>query len=243
MIALRRAVHAELLRALSGTSFVAMAGFGAVIAAYLLFSSDVEAVVRSAVDPTRAVFAYVAAAPAGAVLLGSYAVTREYYYHSTERTILLVGARTAFAAKLVAGAASGVLVAVVACVLWLGVTLGVLGAYGAAFVPSADLVATSIGTLASCTFVGAFAAAMGWLLRNYYLTVGVTLMLPALLGPYLLNHGIAVERFLPVGSAAATGGAPIDGLLPPGLGAVVLLGWALVAIAVAAVVVRRRGIV
>jgi ABC-2 type transport system permease protein len=104
-----------------------------------------------------------------------------------------------------------------------------------------------IGTGIYLTLVGVIGGALGWIVRStpgslvtYF---GVILVLPVLFGDALGNWGKEVAQFLPsqAGASFATS-APEPGSysLSPWVGLLVLVAWSILAIAVAAGLLRRR---
>jgi ABC-2 type transport system permease protein len=104
-----------------------------------------------------------------------------------------------------------------------------------------------IGTGIYLTLVGVIGGALGWIVRStpgslvtYF---GVILVLPVLFGEALGNWGKEVAQFLPsqAGASFATS-APESGTysLSPWAGLLVLVAWVILALVVAALLLRRR---
>lgn len=104
-----------------------------------------------------------------------------------------------------------------------------------------------IGTGIYLTLVGVIGGALGWIVRStpgslvaYF---GVILVLPVLFGNALGNWGKEVAQFLPsqAGASFATSVPESPAYsLSPGAGLLVLAAWVILAIAVAAALLRRR---
>jgi ABC-2 type transport system permease protein len=103
-----------------------------------------------------------------------------------------------------------------------------------------------IGTGVYLTLVGVIGGALGWIVRStpgalvaYF---AVILVLPVLFGDALGNWGKEVAQFLPsqAGASFSTSIPESSYSLSPWVGLLVLAGWAVVALAVAAGVLRRR---
>jgi ABC-2 type transport system permease protein len=103
-----------------------------------------------------------------------------------------------------------------------------------------------IGTGVYLTLVGVIGGALGWIVRStpgalvaYF---AVILVLPVLFGDALGNWGKEVAQFLPsqAGASFSTSIPESSYSLSPWVGLLVLAGWAAVALAVAAGVLRRR---
>ncbi|NQX11063.1 hypothetical protein HQQ80_05445 [Microbacteriaceae bacterium VKM Ac-2855] len=243
MSALRRLAGAEILRACSGSSFPLLLMYAVMAPAFGFgLSGSLDSLgALDDVAATRSVFAFVACAALGACFYGAYAYTRETYYHSLERTLLLGGREDILLAKAVAGAISGAIFGVVGLVCWSGITLVLLATAGRTFAADASLLGTAIGTVLSCALCGMIGVAIGYAVRNYYLGIPLILVLPALAAAPMLTDARPVERFLPIGAVAGATVAPLDGLLPEPLALLVLLGWAVVALALAGLLENRRG--
>jgi ABC-type transport system involved in multi-copper enzyme maturation permease subunit len=103
-----------------------------------------------------------------------------------------------------------------------------------------------IGTGVYLTLVGVIGAALGWIVRStpgalvtYF---AIVLVLPLLFGEALGNWGKQVAQFLPdqAGASFSTSIPESSYSLSPWVGLLVLVGWAAVALAIAAGVLRRR---
>ncbi len=103
-----------------------------------------------------------------------------------------------------------------------------------------------IGTGIYLTLVGMIGGALGWIVRStpgalvaYF---AVVLVLPVLFGEALGNWGKEVAQFLPdqAGASFSTSIPDSPYHLSPWIGLLVLAGWVVVALAIAAGVLRRR---
>jgi ABC-type transport system involved in multi-copper enzyme maturation permease subunit len=103
-----------------------------------------------------------------------------------------------------------------------------------------------IGTGIYLTLVGMIGGALGWIVRStpgalvaYF---AVVLVLPVLFGEALGNWGKEVAQFLPsqAGASFSTSIPESSYHLSPWVGLLVLAGWVVVALAIAAGVLRRR---
>ncbi|MDF2507485.1 MAG: hypothetical protein K0Q52_1344 [Microbacterium sp.] len=235
-------LKSELLRSISGLAMLGVSSFVILIPALMLTMGPPLDGVRELDDgmATRMVFGLIASIGITAMYLGSYSVSREFYYRSMPRTIVIGSLRRVFLAKLLSSMTTSIGLCVVGVALWAGVTSLALAAYGrhlrldGAFW---GIVAGSIFVAAAGAVIG---ASLGWIFRNYYVVSAVVLLLPTMIELPLLFTVPAVERFFPVGAFAGVTGAPIEGLLSVGASCAVLLGWAAAVTALAVVVVQRR---
>jgi ABC-2 type transport system permease protein len=102
-----------------------------------------------------------------------------------------------------------------------------------------------LGTGIYLTLIGVTGSVLGWIIRStpgaLVAFVGVVIVLPVLFGDALGNWGKHVAEFLPGSAGSAFAESIPDGLsLTPWWGLVVLLGWVLLGLAVAVVLLRRR---
>ncbi|PWJ63667.1 hypothetical protein B0H03_107136 [Rathayibacter iranicus NCPPB 2253 = VKM Ac-1602] len=242
MSGVMRLVRSEILRARSGSSFPLLLSYAVIVPGFTLGQTGILHSLASLDDgaATRLVFACVACAALGACFYGSYAYTRETYYHSLERTLLLGNRDAILIGKSVAGAASGAIFGVVAILCWTPITIAVLAASGHGLVVDATVAVAAVGTILSCALSGVIGVAVGYVIRNYYLGIPVILILPPLIAVPMLTHLREIERFLPAGALAGSTVAPLDGLLPAPLALLVLLAWSILSVAGARAVERRR---
>jgi ABC-2 type transport system permease protein len=102
-----------------------------------------------------------------------------------------------------------------------------------------------LGTGIYLTLIGVIGSMLGWIVRStpgaLVAFVGVVIVLPVLFGDALGNWGKHVAEFLPSSAGSAFAESVPDGLsLAPWWGLVVLVGWVLLGLAAAVVLLRRR---
>lgn len=189
---------------------------------------------------TRMVFGLIAACGIAAMYLGSYALSREHYYRSLTRSLVITSLRRLFVAKLLASVLTAVVLCLPTAAVWSVVSAVVLDAHGRQLQVDAAFWTIVAGSVLAAACGAAIGVSLGWIVPNYYAVSGLVLLVPLMIELPLLLNVPEVERYLPVGAFAGVTDAPVDGLLPVGVSAVVLLGWAVVASALAAVIVGRR---
>jgi ABC-2 type transport system permease protein len=104
-----------------------------------------------------------------------------------------------------------------------------------------------LGTGIYLTLIGVIGSVLAWIVRStpgaLVAFVGVVLVLPVLFGDALGNWGKHVAEFLPSSAGSAFAQSIPDGLsLTPWWGLVVIVGWVLLGLAVAVVLLRRRDV-
>ena len=241
---MRNAIRSEMLRSVSGLSVLPVYFVAVLMPAFVLFSDGTRfdlAGVDPAVATTR-LLEPLAWSVISAAFVGAYAVTREYYYASMERTITGVGFRRAFWGKLVAGVVISVALSVGVSAVWTaGVSL-FLAQNGLALDLTGSAWRIYAGALAGAVLGAFIGGAIGWITRNYYATAGLVLVFPMILEFGLLRTAPEVARFSP-GLAIAALGVPgfQDRLLEsiPALG--VGSAWTIGLVAIAWFIGRRRG--
>ncbi|MEV0609173.1 hypothetical protein AB0I61_22640 [Polymorphospora rubra] len=195
-----------------------------------------------AVDVAAAALQPVGLVQIGLVLLGILAVSSEYVDGQIATSLTGVPDRMLFlTGKTVAwlGAALGTALLGVATsygTAWLVVRLD-----GAPVGNDDEVVRAYAGAVGYLVLIGLLAYATAVLLRNAVATVATTLTLVLLVSPYLARFG-GVARFLPdvAGKQAFHLGPLPPGALSPGTGILVLLGWCVALLLLAAVTFRRR---
>lgn len=213
---MRDAIRAELLKARSGFWLLAVLAYAVLLPLAVWRFSGLD------MTDTRMMLGCLAACPVAATFLGGYLVTRDYYYRSLERAVLLHRKVFLYAAKLVAGALSGLVTGLVGAFGWCLVTWLVLRD---GFDIGLATWLTLAGCLAACTLAGVFGAAIGWILRDYYFAAGVSFLLPFAIELPLLFLRPSIARFLPNDAFAGLMQTPLPSLFPVWLSALIALLW------------------
>src|SRR5204863_21388 len=154
-------------------------------------------------------------------------------YHSIDRAALISGPTKVFAAKCLAGLAGGVGIGVLGSAFWTLVVWFVLRVNDLPFQADAGTWVMVVVCVFVCGVAGALGAAVGWILRGYYLTSMLVLVVPLVIELPLMLFVAGVGRFLPSGAMAGTMGVPFEGLLPAPIALAVLLAWTAVAVVAA----------
>ena len=234
--------RAEILRSRSGSSFPVLLAYAILIPLFALNTPGTTDRLGGldGAEATRTVFGFAACAALGACFYGSYAYTRETYYHSLDRSLLLGSRDAILAAKALAGAVSGAVFGVVAVAAWWPITAVVLATAGRRITVDASLLTASVGVVLACTLSGVLGVGIGYAVRNYYACIPIVLVLPAALAAPLLGTARDIGRLLPIGAVAGATGAPVEGMLPAPLALAVLAAWALLALGGARILEQRR---
>ncbi len=240
-----RAAWAEMLRARSGRNTLAVLLLAAFIPVIVLTGDDTLGRMTSLDAGTAAslTFAPLAWSFVVAAFAGAFGVTREFYYGSMERTIVLLGFPRAFVGKAIAAVAVGLVLALGVATAWFAVAAVVLGVNGLAFAPTAAVVYTVAGVVPGAALGAVMGASIGWIVGNYYVAAAIVLAGPIAFELALLGTAPDVARFLPGLSLAALASPQNHpDLLSPGVGLAVAVGWTLVLTVLAGVIGRRRSV-
>lgn len=240
---MRGVIRSEVLRSVSGFSVLAVYAVALLMPAFVLFS-DGSRFDLGALDPgaaTTRLLEPLAWCTISAAFVGAYAVTREYYYGSMDRTLTGVGFRRAFSGKLVAGALSAVALSVGIFAVWTAGVAALLMRDGLALTLTPESWRIYAGALVGVVLGAVIGGAIGWITRSYYVTAGIVLVLPMVVEFALLRTAPEAARFSP-GLALAALSVPgyQDRLLEfaPALG--VVLAWVVGLVTVAWIRGRRR---
>ncbi|QNA93331.1 MULTISPECIES: ABC transporter permease [unclassified Microbacterium] len=240
---MRGAVRSEVLRAVSGTSVIAVYFIALLMPLFVLFSDGSRfdlAGLDSAAATTR-LLEPLAWSVISAAFVGAYAVTREYYYDSMDRTLTGVGFRRAFSAKLIAGALVAVALSVGIFALWTVLVLFLLIPEGSTLVLTPLAWRIYVGAVCGAVLGALIGGAIGWITRNYYLTAGIVLVFPMAVEFAMMRTAPDVAKFSPGLALVALSVPGYQGRLlefVPALG--VGLVWTIALVLGAWVLGRRR---
>jgi len=176
-----------------------------------------------------------------AVLLSTFVglllVTSEFRYGTIRPTLLFEPRRrVVLAAKLMAAALTGMLLAVVCTALSFGAGLAVLAARDVdiALTGTHTLVLV-FGPVAASAGTAMLGVTIGALIRNQVGAIIAVVVYTLAIEALIFAAIPSVGRYLPGQASSALGGMPDEGLLVPGLAAVVVAGWTLAFVAAAIV--------
>lgn len=237
-------IHSEVVRAVSGSSVLAVYVVAVLMPAFVLFSDgsrfDLEGLESGAA--TAGLLEPLAWCAVSAAFIGAYGVTRECYYASMDRTLTGVGFRRAFSGKLVAGTLIALAVSICIFVVWTAGVSIILLRSGLSLSLTSDAWRIYGGALVGVVLGALIGGAIGWIARNYYVTAAIVLVLPMVLELALLRTAPELARFSP-GLVLAAVSVPgyQDRLLDfvPALG--IAIAWAAGLVAVAWFRGSRRG--
>ncbi|MFJ2534569.1 hypothetical protein [Microbacterium maritypicum] len=239
---LPRQLRADLVKARSAPTLVTLSSLVIIVPVLVVFITGLIDTLRfeDADSATRTLLAIGVSGALGCAFYGSYLVTRDEYYHGMDRNFLMAPAKIVFASRVIVAAIVGAGLSVIGFAVWSLVTGFILADHDATFVFSPEVIALALGNIVAGAVAAIIGCSVGWLVRNYYVTVVVLLVLPAMIAPLMLNRARDIERFLPVGAVAGLGGVQLDGLLGQLAAGLVLVGWAALFVAVAWLILRRR---
>ena len=239
---MRGVIRGEMLRSVSGPSVLAVYLVAVLMPLFVLFSDgsrfDIEGV--SAGAATARLLEPLAWSVISAAFVSAYAVTREYYYASMDRTLTAVGFRRAFGGKLVAGVTVAVILSLCVFVVWTAGVFVFLAQDGVAPTLTEQAWRIYAGAMVSAVLGALIGSAVGWITQNYYATAIIVLVFPMALEFALLRTAPEVAKFSPGLAIAAIGVPGYQGRLLELAPAVVIgLAWTLGLLAVAWIRGRR----
>lgn len=163
-------------------------------------------------------------------LAGALLVTSEYRYGTIRPTILFNPARSqVLTAKIVAGALSGVVFGVIGEALGWVIAYAVLEGRDITIVlTTRDVLLLTLGGLAGVALWGAIGAALGTIVRSQVGAIITLLAWGFVIDNLLFGLVPSVGRFMPTRAGDALTGLNTDHLLAPGVGAIILVAWAVV---------------
>jgi ABC-2 type transport system permease protein len=179
-----------------------------------------------------------------ATLLGLLAVTGEFRYGTIQPTLLVEPRRRiVLAAKTVTSVVGGVLLAAACVGVSFAAGLSILAYRDVDFaLTGAHTPALTLGTIAASGLGGALGVAVGTLIRNQAGAIVALVGYAVAVDAVLFAAAPSLGRYLPGKAGDALTGQPVEHLLAPGPGAVVLLAWTLAILAAAAIRNERSDI-
>ena len=238
MIAL---LHAELLKLRTTRTFAAVVGTAAVLSLILVGLGAGLGVEK---DPhalfTNTSITYII------VLLGAIGMTGEWRHRTITGSVLAAPDRLRLlAAKAISYSVAGVVLSLLVTVATMLVGTLILAGRGEETLGAGGLADVLWRNLAVAALLGPLGVAFGALIRNQIVTVVGLIATAAVLEPAISQVAPDVGRFGPLAGApgGVLGGVDAGALLAPGLAVVVLIGWAVLVFAAAALRLDRRDLV
>lgn len=235
-------LKSELLRVFSGYATLGIASFVVVVPA-LLVTMGPSLDGLTALSDAGASHAFYGVSLSTALVgayLGTYSVTREFYYRSMSRSLVVGSLRQVFVAKVVAVAVGSAALCLLGTTIWALVSSLVLPRHGREFTFDSGVWAVVSASLFGSLAGSALGVGLGWVIRNYYATTAIVLLVPLVVELPLLTTAPAVERFLPVGALVGSASLGVEGMLPWWAGALVVVGWASLLVLAGTVAAQRR---
>jgi hypothetical protein len=230
-------LHAELLKLRTTRTFAVVVGTAAALSMVLVVLATVLAVDK---DPqelfTNNAITYII------VLLGAIGMTGEWRHRTITGSVLAAPDRLRLlAAKATSYALAGVVLSLLVTVATMVVGTVILEIRGEATLGLADVLWRN---LAVAAVLGPLGVGFGALIRNQIVTVVGLIALAAVLEPAVFQVAPDVGRFGPLaGAPSGVLASPDPGVLAPGVALAVLIAWAAVAFAAAALRLRHRDLV
>ncbi|MFI2032950.1 ABC transporter permease [Streptomyces buecherae] len=160
-----------------------------------------------------------------ASLFGALLVTREYSSGSISRAVLLTGRGRLFTAKLVIGAAVGVLSGLLAVVLAAVSSWVTLAGYGRSPEWTSETWLVALGVFACNVLAAPWGVFIGWIVRHQIRAVGALMALTLLLDPSLQRLVPDVAKYLLTIAMSSVYRDVHTDLLSPGTALLVIAGW------------------
>jgi len=180
------------------------------------------------------------------VLLGAIGMTGEWRHRTITGSVLAAPDRLRLlAAKAISYSVAGVVLSLLVTVATMLVGTLILAGRGEETLGAGGLADVLWRNLAVAALLGPLGVAFGALIRNQIVTVVGLIATAAVLEPAISQVAPDVGRFGPLAGApgGVLGGVDAGALLAPGLAVVVLIGWAVLVFAAAALRLDRRDLV
>lgn len=192
----------------------------------------------------RELFSAVTSGVLFATFAGLIAVTSEFRYGTIRPTLLIEPRRRiVLAAKLAAAAAAGLIIGAVTVAVAFGGGLALLAVRDVGYTVSAPhTVELALGSLAAATLSAVIGATVGALIRNQSSAILALVTYAFVVDAVLFAAVPSAGRFLPGKAGDALLGRPVDDLLAPGAGALVLTLWAAAFVSSALLWIARRDV-
>lgn len=234
-----RSIRAELSKSFVGLWMIPAYAVAALIP-WVIATNLASAVAPG--DIPGAVLDIAATASIGSAFVGTWVVTRDYYYHSLSRSVVVSGRAAVFIGKTVTAFVVGAIAAAAAILAWVPFGAAVLGGDGAELTADGQMIARVAGILVTGSIAGAFGGAIAWLVPNYFGASILAIALPLVVEIVpAIGSGRALPG-LPTSAAAGISGVQLDGGLPLLVNAAVLVAWTTAFIAAGWLAFRRREI-
>lgn len=220
-------LRSELLRFFSGYSFLGLLGFSILIPWFVsnFLGWPSTAGGRTVVENARIFWALAATMAIVSIFAGSYVVSREAYYGTLRRSVVMCGLTRLVLTKYAAAATVGLIVALAGTALWAASLLLWSTPEGRAGVLAFEAWQLLPGVVLSSMLGGMWGCSLGWIIRHYYATTAAAMLIPLAVELPLLASSTDLARWLPSGALAGISSVPFDNLLPPLQSALVFLAW------------------
>jgi ABC-2 type transport system permease protein len=234
-------LHAELLKLRTTRTFLAVVGTAAALSLILV---ALGASLDVGKDPhalfTNNSITYII------VLLGAIGMTGEWRHRTITGSVLAAPNRLRLlGAKAISYAMAGVVLSLLVTVATMLVGTLILAGRGEETLGAGGLADVLWRNLAVAALLGPFGVAFGALIRNQIVTVVGLIAVAAVLEPAISQVAPSVGRFGPLAGApgGVLGGVDASTFLSPGAAVAVLIAWAGLVFAAAALRLTRRDLV
>jgi ABC-2 type transport system permease protein len=203
-------------------SFAAVAGS--------VFATDRADVPLDSAEGLQRVLSVTGAGALVVLLVGILISAGEYRHGTSADTFLTTPRRhRVVVAKLLVGAAVGLVVGILTSAACVGIAALLFNLKGATFpFGDSDVWLTLAGTLVYTTLFAVLGVAVGTMVRNQVLAVALALAWLAIAEHILVGFAPRIGRWLPAAAGQAIVRTPLDDLLSPVVGGIVLVAYVLV---------------
>ncbi|GAA4025083.1 hypothetical protein GCM10023063_01710 [Arthrobacter methylotrophus] len=236
-------LRAELLRYFSGYSALGVLAFTALVPWFVanFFGWPDNSAKFSSTQNGQTFWGLAATITIVATFAGSYIVTREAYYGTLRRSVAMSGPAHLVGTKYIASLVVGLLTAATGVALWSGSVALIVSPEVRADLVGGESLRALLGVIVASVVGCLWGCSLGWIIRHYYATTIVTMLIPLALELPLMANFPEIARWLPSGALAGIASLPLEGLLEPLPAFLVALGWLAAAGAGAMWTLRRRG--
>lgn len=244
---MKRQVASELRKLVSTRSAWAMLAAMLALVAFGVVASIVDndpQVIRAPLEDQPFLWVPATVAPLFALVLGIRSFVDEFRHGSIVPTLLVTpDRRRVLAGKLVATTAAGVALAAAAFVVAIAVGVPTLTGRGVSISWSTGVMAAMGGRLLGATALWtAIGVGVGLAVRHQVAAIAGALIWVTVGEALIAQFATEIGRYLPVSALASVVSPNSPDLLAPGVAAVVLVGWTLLATVTGGVLMRRRDI-
>jgi hypothetical protein len=235
------ALRAELLRYFSGYSVLGILAFGALVPWFVanFVGWPDNSGQLSPAQNIQTFWALSSTIATVATFAGSYLVTREVYYGTLRRSAVMSGPKRLVTTKYMAALVVGIAAALGGIAAWGCTVAFVLSPEVRTELLAAESWRAMTGVVVASVVGSLWGCSLGWIIRHYYTTTIVTMLIPLAVELPLMVNAPEIGRWLPSGALAGIASLPFDGVLPTAPALLLSLAWLVAAGAWASLRIKR----